>query len=297
MSKKLDAKDAFGARMKRYEANYERKLVDRLFTIIRLDGVSFSRYTKGLNRPFDKGLSDDMLETTKYLVQNIQGAIFGYTQSDEISLVLYTGDNINAQIWFDGKLNKILSNSSSMATAKFNQLRRDRNPDDKRLPIFDSRVFQLPDVIEAINAILWRQQDSTKNSISQTASSLYSHGELEYKDGVDKQELIFQKGELLKEKLIKSGFELPDKSNFNWNDLPVGLKRGRIVAYTNKIVELTQKKLDLILKNNPDNPNLFEEGGKWYLNKKTLDEVEAPILSTEDNLINYFLKVNKTYNV
>lgn len=243
-------KDSLGDRIKGYESVTKYKLMRRTYTVIRLDGCSFSNYTKGLNRPFDKGLVDDMIETTKYLCKNIQGCKLGYTQSDEITLVLTDFEQYKTQAWFDGELQKMCSISASMATAKFNQLRLYRamnNPlkpvdyENFKLAHFDSRVFQVPTLNEVNNTLLWRQRDFIRNSISVCAQSIYSHKFLNGKTSNEKQELIFDEGAELREKLIRAGYNnIPclnninvmntDKDNFNWNDLPVNLKRGTTIT-------------------------------------------------------------------
>jgi tRNA(His) guanylyltransferase len=87
--------DALGERMK---SNYENRtriyLPRRTYTIIRVDGKAFKTYTRGLQRPFDEGLIQDMDETAMYLCKNIQGAKFGFVQSDEISILVTDFDTL-----------------------------------------------------------------------------------------------------------------------------------------------------------------------------------------------------------
>jgi tRNA(His) 5'-end guanylyltransferase len=220
-------KDALGDRMKDfYEDRTRYKLARRTNTIIRIDGKSFHTYTKGFQRPFDAGLIEDMNKTTEYLCQNIQGAKFGYVQSDEISILITDYDDISAHAWFDGNLQKMASIAASLATAKFNQLRMARACFDDvikedapiykddiqnfKLAMFDARVFQIPYQEEVINYFIWRQQDATRNSISSVAQSLYSHKELNGKKTDEMQEMIFQKG-------------------VNWNDYTSREKRGSLI--------------------------------------------------------------------
>lgn len=199
--------DDFGDRMKLYEqAEAGRKALPLLPIVIRLDGKGFSKWTKGLERPYDKRLSDIMVEVTEYLVSEL-GACIGYTESDEISLVLYS-DDIKKEVFFDGKIQKLVSVSASMATASFNL--RCQGVFDKPIALFDSRVWTVPTLGEAANAILWREQDATKNSISMAARCYYSHKELQNKNGAEMQEMLFQKG-------------------VNWNDYPAFFKRGTFV--------------------------------------------------------------------
>lgn len=247
-------KNSLSDRMKSYETTSKYKLLRRSYTIIRLDGLSFSKYTKSLPKPFDRGLVEDLVETTKYLCSKIQGCKLGYTQSDEITLVLSDFDDYKTQAWYDNEVQKMVSISASLATSKFNQLRYKRellkkpNVDLESIKMgnFDARVFQVPTLIEVNNCLIWRQRDFYRNSISMCAQALYSHSELNNKNVNEMQEMIFQKGEKLKEKFIKAGFFINDKDNFNWNDLPSYLKRGTTVKL--KVVEKVGENGDKIMR-------------------------------------------------
>ena len=198
-------KDNLGDRMKsNYEDRTRYQMQRRTYTVIRIDGKAFHTYTKGLERPFDMKLIADMDETACYLCKNIQGAEFAFVQSDEISILLTDFRELTTHAWFDGNIQKIVSVSASLATAKFNEMR------PNKIALFDSRVFQLPCQSEVINYFIWRQQDTTRNSISSVAQSLYSPKQLHGKNTNEQQELIFQKG-------------------INWNDYEPKLKRGRFI--------------------------------------------------------------------
>lgn len=220
-------KDTLGDRMKEnYENRTRISLPRRTYTIIRVDGKAFHTYTKGLTRPFDSGLIEDMNNTAAYLCKNIMGAKFAYVQSDEISILITDFEDIGTQSWFDSNLQKMCSVAASLATAKFNQLRMSRrcwegndidgyldqkDVDNFKLAMFDARVFQIPQRAEVSNYFIWRQQDATRNSISSVAQSLYSSKELNKKSTNDMQEMIFQKG-------------------INWNDYSFREKRGGIIG-------------------------------------------------------------------
>src|ERR1035437_9992165 len=127
-----------------YEDRTKTFLNRKTITIIRLDGKGFSKFTKNLKKPFDDGFSDDMNAAAVYLCENIQGAKFAYTQSDEISVVLTDTDTLESDAWFDYNVQKMVSIAASFATAKFNQLRlfREQNNPEYKLAAFDARVFQ-----------------------------------------------------------------------------------------------------------------------------------------------------------
>lgn len=216
--------DDFGDRMKLYEqAEAGRKLLPLVPVCARLDGKGFSKFTRGLTRPFDMGMVKAMVETTKYLVEETNARI-GYTQSDEISLVFYS-DSFDSEIFFDGKVQKLVSTLAAMGTAKFNSLVPDYLPSKKgMLPTFDCRVWSVPNKTEAANTLLWREKDATKNSISMAAQHYYSHNQLHEKGSSEKQELLHQKG-------------------VNWNDYPACFKRGTFVQRCKKFVTLTDEEL------------------------------------------------------
>jgi len=88
---------------------------------IRIDGKAFHTFTRGFNKPFDDVLISAMQDTMKYLCENIQGCVLGYTQSDEITLILVDYKRLNSSAWFDYKVQKMCSIAASMATMAFNK--------------------------------------------------------------------------------------------------------------------------------------------------------------------------------
>jgi tRNA(His) 5'-end guanylyltransferase len=277
--------DTLGDRMKDfYEDRYRINLPRRTYTIIRIDGKAFHTYTKGLQRPFDAGLIEDMNETTAYLCKNIQGAKLGYVQSDEISIIVTDFDELGTHAWFDNNMQKMASIAASMATAKFNQLRMARSTwegsdiagsldqddiENFKLAMFDARVFQIPFIDEVVNYLIWRQQDATRNSISSVAQSLYSHKELHNKSTDDMQEMIFQKG-------------------INWNDYSYREKRGTVIAR----VEIKTLAKDF----------KFADDGKTHvidpsqiITRKKWQTVETPVFTQDKEFITSMLPgtVNK----
>lgn len=225
-----------GERMKEYEMQSRTRLLRRTPVIIRIDGKAFHTFTKGLDKPFDRIFMIIMQNTMKYLCENIQGCVLGYTQSDEITLVLIDYQNLDSMAWFDNQVQKIVSVSSSLATLVFNKevsgfvdelfknlelnFESWTNEEYKKnadiikrwqykpfKATFDSRAFNLPKE-EVCNNLIWRQQDATRNSINSLAQSLFSHKELQ---GVNSKDL---QNKMLTEKDV------------NWNDLPTTFKRG-----------------------------------------------------------------------
>lgn len=251
--------DDFGDRMKLYEQMEAGRMACPLLPImVRLDGKGFSKWTKGLNRPYDERLSRIMIDTTKYLVDYFN-AKMGYTQSDEITLVLYSEDN-NSEVYFNGKIQKLVSVSASVATAYFNNAAQTVFP-DKSLAFFDSRVWTVPNVVEATNAFLWREQDATKNSISMAARHYYSHKELHGKSGKEMQEMLFAKG-------------------VNWNNYPDFFKRGTFIQRKTVYKMFSAEELERLPEHHEarKNPNLIIE-------RNVIEEIKMPKFSTVENRV------------
>lgn len=197
--------DTLGDRMKMYEGiECDRKFMPGLPIVSRLDGRNFSKFTAGLDRPFDSRLHECMVRTTKYLVDHTV-ATCGYTQSDEITLVW--GDNP----WFDGRIFKMTSQLAAQATLFFFTSLSELIPEyAKKMPTFDARVWSMPNKKEATNVFLWRELDATKNSISMAAQHYFSHKKLHGKNSNEKQDMLMSCG-------------------VNWNDYPESFKRGTYI--------------------------------------------------------------------
>jgi tRNA(His) 5'-end guanylyltransferase len=170
-----------------YEDRYRIYLTRRTPIIIRLDGKAFTKLTKGCNRPFDKHFQDCMVRTTIRLCHEIQGVKLGYTQSDEISLLLTDFDTLTTEAWFDNNLQKMVSISAAMASTWFTLFygRCGRSP-----ALFDSRVFNIPKE-EVCNYFIWRQKDWIRNSVSMLTRAHFSHKECMYKKQSDMHEMLY----------------------------------------------------------------------------------------------------------
>lgn len=207
-------KTSLGDRMKGYERVAQSNLIKRMPVIIRLDGRAFHTYTKRCEKPFDFDLSTIRSEVMDTLCQEIQGVLFGYSQSDEISLVLKDWDTFNTQPWFGNKLQKLVSVSASICTAYWNVLAQCADGEriygsDKFLQYatFDSRAFNIPKE-EVVNYLIWRQQDWERNSVQMLARSKYSHKACHKKSC---KELITM---------------LEEEHGIVYGDLPIEQKRG-----------------------------------------------------------------------
>ncbi len=145
------------------------------YLVLRLDGKSFSKFTTGLAKPFDLGFMTAMDETAKYLAEQVQQVQFAMVQSDEISLFIPTGKLLSdSDVWFGGRVQKIVSVSAGMASAKFNTV----SPKPDSLAVFDSRAFQLETLELAAEYAMYRRNEGRKNAISMAAETVLTHKEL-----------------------------------------------------------------------------------------------------------------------
>lgn len=271
-------RDDLGKRMKEYyEQIPKTKLMRRTPVIIRLDGKAFHTFTRGFNKPFDEVLMQTMQETTKYLCENIQGCVLGYTQSDEITLVLIDYQTFDTAAWYDYEVQKMCSVSASMATMQFNRLFEKYasvDPDRYRKALnagamFDSRVFNIPKE-EVTNCIYWRQLDASRNSIEMVGQANFSHKELHKKSCNDIQDmLMLQKG-------------------INWNNFPIPQKRGTCVIKESYFVP-SDNGTDIRLSDGCSDPyeDTEAEKGTWRTRWKI--DKEIPIFKGEDR--NYIEKL------
>lgn len=253
----MATRDSLGTRMKEYyEAIPKTRLMRRTPVAIRIDGKAFHTFTRGFRKPFDMVLMESMQETMKYLCENVQGCVFGYTQSDEITLILIDYQKKDTSAWFDYEVQKMCSISASMATMVFNRIFRSKakegidyineawniEDEDKKYvnalykalekgAMFDARCFNIPKE-EVTNLVYWRQQDATRNSIQMVGRAYFSHKELNNKNCDDIQEMLWS------------------TYNINWDEFPITQKRGTAC--------------------------IKDANGKWFVDK------EMPILKGEN---------------
>lgn len=192
----MGANDKLGAFLKEeYESKTKLVLPSRTHTLIRLDGNAFHTYTRGLPKPFDDTLHDDLVSSAAFLCAKIQGAQLAYVQSDEVSVLITDYANVGTQPWFGGVVQKQASVSASILSAKFNELRNLGLGDvGEQLAFFDSRVFTIADPEDVIKYFSWRHHDAHRNAVYSTARTHYSHKELHGVGGVEQLDMLRRAG-------------------------------------------------------------------------------------------------------
>ena len=269
----MDRSDLATRMKENYEKVSKTSLMRRVPVAIRLDGNNFHTFTRGFKKPFDEILIKSMQETTKYLCENIQGCVLGYTQSDEISLLLVDYKNLNSSAWFDYEIQKICSIAASMATMAFNksfaknaeEFMTDcassyemeglcgKGTEEYKLcevyqkaiekgAMFDARCFNIPKE-EVTNYFYWRQLDAIRNSIQMVGQAHFPHNILQYKTCEDIKDMLYVKDEIV------------------WELLPTYKQRGICCIKQDYIYENILRKQWIIDNNIP----LFKDEGRDYI--------------------------------
>ena len=199
--------DTLDKQMRRFEQSLDRTMLEDIYVVARLDGHGFTRLTKKewhLEKPFDIKFRDAMIETTRHLMDCGFRIIYGYTQSDEISLLFHLNEET-----FNRKERKLISILAAEASVAFSMT-------TGKAAVFDCRLVPLPGADNVIDYFRWRQEDAHRNSLN---SHCYwalrkdgvSAGDAQKRmSGIsnsEKNEILFERG-------------------INYNDLPLWQKRG-----------------------------------------------------------------------
>ena len=266
--------DDLGIRMKTfYEQIPKTKLMRRCPVAIRIDGKAFHTFTRGFQKPFDDLMVKSMQATMKYMCENIQGCVLGYTQSDEITLILVDYKKLNSSAWFDYEVQKLCSVTASMATMAFNKFFYNMVMEEtaggeftegiagihlnaaEKGAMFDARAFNIPKE-EVTNLIYWRQVDAKRNSIQSVGQAYFSHKELDKKSSDMIQCMLFE------------------ERGINWNDYPTHLKRGSCCVKNKIVIESDGVVATAQLRDTTANENdwiidneipIFKDKGRKYI--------------------------------
>lgn len=199
--------DELDKKMRVFETAHDIRVVPGIYLVARIDGRAFTRLTKDVHKfdaPFDVRFRDIMIETVKHLMDCGFPALYGYTQSDEISL-LFARD-VEA---FDRKLRKYNSILAGEASAKFSLLLGAH-------AAFDCRLSELPTTETVVDYFRWRNEDAHRNALNahcywmlrgEGKSVGKATSELDRLSVADKNELLWQRGT-------------------NFNKLPLWQRRG-----------------------------------------------------------------------
>jgi len=199
--------DDLDTQMRVYENAVDYCVLPQLFIVARLDGRSFTTLTKkrgNFEAPFDIQFRDLMVETTKHLMNCGFKVIYGYTESDEISLLFDLEIDL-----FGRKIRKYNSILAGEASAKFSLLFGE-------IGVFDCRICQLPNEKTVVDYFRWRNEDAHRNALNSHCYWMLR------KEGHNEKEAT----KFLVKKSVAQKNELLFANGINFNDLPNWQKRG-----------------------------------------------------------------------
>lgn len=193
--------------MRQFETVHDIVVLPGIWIVARLDGRTFTRLTKeilDLETPFDSRFRDMMVETVEHLMQSGFRIVFGYTQSDEISLLFHQQASD-----FGRKTRKLNSILAGEASAKFSLL-------TGQIGVFDCLISQLSQPSQVEDYFKWRQADATRNALNAHCYWLLR------KQG----NTAHQADNALRKMSRSAKNELLFENGINFNDVPNWQKRG-----------------------------------------------------------------------
>jgi len=152
-------------RIESYQAVTDHRLMARVPIIVSVNGRAFSRLTQLLEKPFCPKFSECIVSTMLRLCSDVDGTLFAYQYNDEINLVVRNDQSQETIPWYNNQLQKVCSVTSSIATVHFNDCATSIQLDMTGDPTFTSQVFTVPNIAEAINTLIYKQQHNFHTSI------------------------------------------------------------------------------------------------------------------------------------
>lgn len=242
-------------RIESYQSVTDYKLLNRVPLVICVNGRGFSKATQLLDKPYCPKFSECILSTTLRLCNDVEGALFAYQFNDEIVVIARNDQSNDTNPWYDNKLQKICSVTSAIATMHFNDCASEVGLNMTGDPVFTSQVFTVPTIGEAVNTIIYKQQQNFHTSIQ--LACLYELINKYDKNAIKEMTAglnIDEKVDLLSQEV-----------NVNFNDYPASFRRG-VAAYRVPIVSGESMR------------------NKWYLNP------EPPIFTKDQSFLSNIFK-------
>lgn len=247
--------DALGDEIKAYEAlNSARAGIIGQPVVVRVDGASFSKFTKNAVKPFDERISEAMIHATKAAVEEFNCRL-GYTQSDEISFLLYSPEQ---ELPFGARYEKLASRLAAYVSVHFLKKGLELFPDliGDRLPSFDGRAVPFPTLDLAAKAIHWREIDARRNAVSMAARSVFGPNELSGRSSLEQREMMASK-------------------DLDFYTFPEVFRRGAFVRRIKILRDLTPEEMTKIPeKHRPTGP----------VERSSVEQISLPNLSLIENL-------------
>lgn len=242
-------------RIESYQSATDYKLLPRVPIVICINGRGFSKVTQLLDKPYCPKFSECIISTMLRLCTDVEGALFGYQFNDEIVIVARNDQSNDTTPWYDNRLQKICSVTSAVATMHFNECAQEIKLDVTGDPIFTSQVFVVPTIAEAVNSLIFKQQQNFHTSIQ--SACLYelikSHDKHTIKEMLS--------GLSVDEKIDL----LAQECSVDFNSYPLAFRRG-VAAY--KVPKVSGDSMK----------------NKWHLN------LEPPIFTKDQSFLSNIFK-------
>lgn len=237
------------------------KLLNRLPIIISINGRNFNKTTSLIKKPYDETLAECLLSTALKLCSEIDGALFSYQHNDEIVIVIRNDQNIDTSSYYDNRIQKICSATSSIATSHFIKCSNKANLNLIGDAIFTSNVIAVPNITEAVNAMIYKQQHNFYISIQNAC--FYELLKSNTKDNI--KEML--NGLSVDEKIDL----LNQECGIDFNSYPTAFRRGAALYKSPKITDGSVKnkwsvnlELPIFTKDIAFLGNLFNTGSDIY---------------------------------
>jgi len=152
-------------RIDSYIESSDHKILSRLPIIICVNGRAFSKLTSLIDKPYCTKFAEGMLSAMLKLCMEVEGALFAYQHNDEIVIVARNDQSLETEPWYDNRVQKIASITASIATTHFKNYVGSTDLNLLGEPLFTSQVFAVPNISEAINTLVYKQQQNFHTSI------------------------------------------------------------------------------------------------------------------------------------
>lgn len=243
-------------RIASYQEASDHKLLNRVPLVISINGRAFAKSTELLDKPYCPKFAECILSTALRMCSEIDGVLFAYQFNDEIVVIVRNDQSIETAPWYNNNLQKICSVTSSIATLHFNKCSNAIDLNMVGDPVFTSQVFMVPNIMEAINVMVHKQQQNFHVAVQN--ATFY-----ELLKKYDKNTI----------KEMLSGLSVDEKidllhqeCNIDFNDYPIHFRRGAACYKVPKIVS------DGTMKN------------KWIFN------VDLPIFTKDQSFLSNIFK-------
>lgn len=237
-------------------SNY--KLLNKLPVIITVNGRSFSKTTSLLEKPYCSQFMEALCATASRLIQEIDGVVFAYCFSDEIVIIARNDQNNDTISWCDNIIQKIVSIVSAISTLYFNNYASSINLNIGEA-IFQTNAFMVPNITEAINTLIFKQQHNLQESVQQACFYEF------LKKGMNKNEIKEMTNGVSREEKINL---LQQECKVSFNNYPSAFRYGVACYKKPQIIEYEGQE---IIKN------------KWFL------DVDLPLF-TKNSFLQDILK-------